>query len=591
MLFCIKTSFRIFIKLVFFYTFMTKINDYKIIKIDNLINESLYQNNQDFSNFTTKHKIIAIYYPDNIIINNNRNKYNNDINNFKIIEDQVRLAKSHGIFGFGMVYNLFHTYNLNDTAFNSFLYINGLNFSFFIIFKENNEYSLQNNTLLMQHLTYNKTNLFILFENVQNYLFNNNYIKFREKPIIGVFFSSFRTSSLIDDIKEFRWRKNIFILSFSNNKNNSNIKDNNSINYLIKLHSLNLGLTNELNKNYFYNIYHHNLIKEDINEKKNIKNFDVVIGSKPHKFYIILKDYLNNIVHNKGYYILFNAWNDYYENLYLEPNKEYGFSYLNYFSKAIFDLNDNKIYDLNLLNNKCKIAVQVHLFYEDLIAEIINKTNNIPVKFDLYITITSPNIYRTLDNYIKNYSRSNNYEILLVENKGRDVLPFLVQMKDKIKNYIYICHIHTKKSKTVPETGALWRNYLFNNLLGNINIVSEILNDLESNKKLGFIFPETFVGIIKPFYVLTNKTRNWMNFLSSKLFPNCGIGKLINFPAGNMFWSKINAIFQIFIYDLSIYFPGEDEQTNDTIMHGIERIWLYLVKYNHFKYKVIFNSF
>ena len=163
------------------------------------------------------------------------------------------------VFGFGMVYNLFHTYNLNDTAFNSFLYINELNFSFFIIFKENNEYSLQNNTLLMQHLTYNKTNLFILFENVQNYLFNNNYIKFREKPIIGVFFSSFRTSSLIDDIKEFQWRKNIFILSFSNNKNNSNIKDNNSINYLIKLHSLNLGLTNELNKNYFYNIYHHNL--------------------------------------------------------------------------------------------------------------------------------------------------------------------------------------------------------------------------------------------------------------------------------------------------------------------------------------------
>ena len=80
MLFCIKTSFRIFIKLVFFYTFITTINDYKIIKIDNLINESLYQNNQDFSNFTTKHKIIAIYYPDNNINNNNRNKLNNDIN-------------------------------------------------------------------------------------------------------------------------------------------------------------------------------------------------------------------------------------------------------------------------------------------------------------------------------------------------------------------------------------------------------------------------------------------------------------------------------------------------------------------------------
>ena len=50
-------------------------------------------------------------------------------------------------------------------------------------------------------------------------------------------------------------------------------------------------------------------------------------------------------------------------------------------------------------------------------------------------------------------------------------------------------------------------------------------------------------------------------------------------------WSKI------FECELSEYFPKEGEQTNDTIMHAIERIWLYLVKYNHFKYKNIFKIF
>ena len=54
-----------------------------------------------------------------------------------------------------------------------------------------------------------------------------------------------------------------------------------------------------------------------------------------------------------------------------------------------------------------------------------------------------------------------------------------------------------------------------------------------------------------------------------------------------MFWSKIKAIYQIFIYDFTKYFPKEDYQTNDTIMQGIERIWLYLVKYKHYTYKVI----
>ena len=65
-------------------------------------------------------------------------------------------------------------------------------------------------------------------------------------------------------------------------------------------------------------------------------------------------------------------------------------------------------------------------------------------------------------------------------------------MKTKFKFYKYICHIHTKKSLNEPETGALWRNYLFNNLLGNKEIISEILYDFENNEKLGFIFPETF---------------------------------------------------------------------------------------------------
>ena len=196
-----------------------------------------------------------------------------------------------------------------------------------------------------------------------------------------------------------------------------------------------------------------------------------------------------------------------------------------------------------------------------------------------------------MDNYIKNYSISNYYEILIVENKGRDVLPFLNQMRTQFKKYKYICHIHSKKSETAPEIGFLWRNYLFNNLLGNSNIVYEILNDFEKNKKLGFIFPETFHGIIKFFYLLTNETKYWMDFISSKLFSFNGIGELVNFPAGNMFWAKIDAIFQLFILDLSEYFPREEEQTNDTIMHGIERIWIYLVKFNHFKYKIIFNIF
>ena len=219
--------------------------------------------------------------------------------------------------------------------------------------------------------------------------------------------------------------------------------------------------------------------------------------------------------------------------------------------------------------------------------------NNIPVKFDLFITTTSLEKYIYIINYIKKYSKANYFEVLIVENKGRDILPFLKQIKSKFRKYKYICHIHSKKSKhsKTVSLGVNWRKYLLNNLLGNTDIVSNILQTFENNEKLGFIFPEAYFGIIKFFFLLTNGTKSWMNFLANQFFPNYKIGKLLNFPAGNMFWARIDAIFQIFTYDLSKYFPKENNQTNDTIMHGIERIWLYLVRFNHFYYKSTFKFF
>ena len=58
-----------------------------------------------------------------------------------------------------------------------------------------------------------------------------------------------------------------------------------------------------------------------------------------------------------------------------------------------------------------------------------------------------------------------------------------------------------------------------------------------------------------------------------------------------MFWAKINSIYQIFKIRLKKKVPKELNQTNETIMHGIERIWLYLVKLNGYYFKIIFKHF
>ena len=316
----------------------------------------------------------------------------------------------------------------------------------------------------------------------------------------------------------------------------------------------------------------------------------------PKKFYFLIKEMITSpdISQEKNNKFLFiNGWNNWKDGSYLEPDKKYGYASLNALSKALFNFNFRKDnFNLtNLTNNfkNIKVAIQAHIFYEDLIIDIINKTNNIPIKYDLFISTISIEIRNNIKKIITQNSNANQYEIIILENKGRDVLPLLIQLKNKIKKYKYLCHIHTKKSKTSPIIGILWRNYLYNNLLGNKRIVFEILSDFENNEKLGFIFPETFFEIIRQKHRLTKNTLKYMKYILKKLFPNYRIGAQLDFPAGNMFWARIKSIFQIFEYNFNKIYFKEKDQTNDTIMHGIERIWLYLVKINGYYYKTIFK--
>ena len=66
------------------------------------------------------------------------------------------------------------------------------------------------------------------------------------------------------------------------------------------------------------------------------------------------------------------------------------------------------------------------------------KINNMPVEYDLYISTFSIEMKNKISKYINNsMTKLNYYQIDIFENKGRDVLPFLNQLENKIKKYKY----------------------------------------------------------------------------------------------------------------------------------------------------------
>lgn len=331
------------------------------------------------------------------------------------------------------------------------------------------------------------------------------------------------------------------------------------------------------------------------NSPSNSKNRKIFGEYSPEKFYFLNKLIINwtkNRYDINNRFIFINSWNNWNKGTYLEPDRSYGYSSINSLSKALFNLPyKNPLYNLSNLKTSTKIAIQAHVFYEDLIQEIINKTNNMPVRFDLYITTNTLEKRIIIEQLIKSESKSNKYEIMIVENKGRDVLPYLTQLKNVIKNYKYVCHLHTKKTKFDSILGEKWRNYLYNNLFGDEDLISEILTDFENNEKIGVVFPEAYY-LEKENIVKYNKDNiKYMNYLLGKIFKdkNYRIGEKIIFPSGNMFWARVKAVHQVFEQNIKNKCPREKNQLNATMMHGIERLCLFVAKLNGNNYKTVFK--
>ena len=563
-------------------------------------------------------KPIAIYYPEYNYIN--KDLFNKFIDNKNEILNQINLAKNHGIYGFAINYEFVwnETNNIDETL----RIILELKMIHFLLNWENDNIKILINECKKRYKNYRTfQNLLEYFvKRVKTYLISDLYIKIVEKPILSIenptIFKNpqralllLRKKFLENGINE------IFIIcpliKVFNNSNYTNLFDATIDSPIFDYFS---KIENNQLINYYSGLIYKNILLNKKDEKKiifrssqlNIQfndSFDNDFRDyTSEKFYI-----LNNIIINwteqnyqktQGIFFI-KSWNDIKKGNYLESDNKFGYASLNSFSKALFNISlYHQQYNFSYLNNRTIIAIQAHIFYKELLFEIINKTNNIPFNFDLFITTLPDSNNKIFEQNVKNYSKATNYEILKVENKGRDILPFIKQMKNHFKKYKYLCHIHTKKSNHVFISGDGWRNYLLENLLGDTEKISRIIFDFENSEKLGFIFPEPYYDVIK--YIKNFDSINfqyhqpnieYMNFVLNDLFSKKVAGNKLLFPVGDMFWAKIKSIHQIFKIKFKSLFPDELGQINGTIMHAIERIWLYLVKKNGYYYKTIFNHY
>lgn len=239
-------------------------------------------------------------------------------------------------------------------------------------------------------------------------------------------------------------------------------------------------------------------------------------------------------------------------------------------SPIITPLQPREVKDTRFYSEQ-RIGLHIHCYYPEMLQPILRRIRQqFITQMDLLISVVDYSSLMKVREDIGNWNLGD-VDIRKVPNRGRDIGPFLTEFGDTItKEYDIIGHIHTKQSQDVGDNGVvqLWSNYLFEHLLGSHHqIIPTILYEFSKNTKLGLVFPED------PYVVGWSGNRHIAKQLSVDLGISDLHSQFFNFPVGNMFWARPEALKCLFDRNFSWQeYPEEPLPYDGTLLHGLERI-------------------
>ena len=217
-----------------------------------------------------------------------------------------------------------------------------------------------------------------------------------------------------------------------------------------------------------------------------------------------------------------------------------------------------------------RVAVHLHLYYQDLLEEFLEYFSNISWPFDLYISCREDADTAAIYAKTKALAMARKVEVKALQNRGRDLAPLYAQFGEEISKHDYFLHVHTKKSLYSGAEKQGWRGYSLRTLLGSKERVDYIFSLFEK-ENAGLIYPDRQAEVPAIAY-------GWLKNegLARELFKEYDLGDMpsvFNYPAGSFFWARTQALKPLFDRHYSYEdFPEEAGQTDGTLAHALERI-------------------
>lgn len=252
--------------------------------------------------------------------------------------------------------------------------------------------------------------------------------------------------------------------------------------------------------------------------------------------------------------------------------------HLNY---TLSEKNDCSV-NVKELKSKVKVALIFHAYFRELVDDTYHYVNSMPEWADVYITTDTQEKKELFEKKFANH-KFNTLEVLLIENRGRDVSALLVGSKKFVMDYDLVCFAHDKKVAQI-ETGSVGAGFAYHcleNTLGTEQYVNNVIDLFCKNPRLGLLTPmppyhgeyyptvgNEWSGNFEATRILGEKLELQVDI--SEKFPPIA-------PIGTMFWFRTQGMKRLFDEDWEYKdFPKEPNKTDGTLLHAIERIYGYV---------------
>ncbi len=231
-----------------------------------------------------------------------------------------------------------------------------------------------------------------------------------------------------------------------------------------------------------------------------------------------------------------------------------------------------------------RVAVCAHVYYTDMVDELLSLTETIPCGFDFIATTDAQAKKESIEKTVTGRKNVRNVIVRVVEqNRGRDMSSLFITCRDLFleDRYDLVCRLHTKKSPQVAAGVAnMFKRHMFENLLNGPGYTTNVLDMFRDQPWIGVAVPP-LVHIAFP-----TMGHAWFNNRGTAEQLKIALDLKVNFDQdtpvgafGTMFWFRPKALRKLFAHPWKWSdFNAEPHHIDGGLAHVLERMICYVAQ-------------